>query len=156
MSDGMEVVKVAGVPANLISHNQIKQLVDENVLIKTGFNKIKLSTDKMSLQTCKMEVVLSTENKSIMKVYDLFNHWIGTIPLFITGKLSPNGDSKILIPPRKLTLKKINKSNNILLHVIKISDISLELMYPERLAFYKSWVSGDRINNFTITSPLLV
>jgi hypothetical protein len=72
--DDNEVVKIAGVPSNIVSYNQIVEMVKTGTTINTEFEKTLLSKSRMSLKKVKIDVKLSTDNnKSIMKVYNLDN-----------------------------------------------------------------------------------
>jgi hypothetical protein len=101
----------------------------------------------MSLKKVKIDVKLSTDNnKSIMKVYNLDNQWIATIPLYVYDNLSNQYQPYIIIPNKKLYIKhKETKARKL---IIDIEGLKREIMYPEWLSITTEWYKSKIVKEY--------
>ena len=102
---GTEVVKAAGIPKHILSHETVKKILYHNQVSVIEFKKLMDTADKLGKVIKTIQVTLRRKNQSSLKIFDSNGMWIETIPFFLTRSNDTEGKTRLITPSNKLILR---------------------------------------------------
>lgn len=108
--EGQEVVTAAGLSANVVTHQMLKELYHNNKDVIVQLDKMKKSGN--SLIPFRLETKLTNSNNSVIRVFNSENKWVSTLPLNLSTYTDESGESKVKVinPAYRLRIRYVKPS----------------------------------------------